>query len=94
MPNIPNVSTLNTNTAGILNTIRDNASDAYREAVPTAKQTTESIRAVGEAINGYEARRNEFLNALVNIMPSWTIFIRLIDTSFNEVIPTEYLFTP
>ena len=66
MPNIPNVSTLNTNTAGILNTIRDNASDAYREAVPTAKQTTESIRAVGEAINGYEARRNEFLNALVN----------------------------
>lgn len=66
MPNIPYASTLDANTAGILNTIRDNASDAYREAVPTAKQTTESIRAVGEAINGYEARRNEFLNALVN----------------------------
>lgn len=66
MPNIPYASTLDVNTAGILNTIRDNASDAYREAVPTAKQTTESIRAVGEAINGYEARRNEFLDALVN----------------------------
>lgn len=66
MPNIPYASTLDANTAGILNTIRDNASDAYREAVPTANQTTESIRAVGEAINGYEARRNEFLNALVN----------------------------
>ena len=66
MPNIPILSTLDANTAGILNTIRDNASDAYREAVPKAKETTESIRAVGEAINGYEARRNEFINALVN----------------------------
>lgn len=66
MPNIPSLSTLDASTAGILNTIRDNASDAYREAVPTAEDTTESIRAVGIAINGYEARRNEFLNALVN----------------------------
>lgn len=66
MPNIPVLSELNTSTAGILNTIRDNASDAYREAVPTAKETTASIRSVGYAINAYEPRRNEFLNALVN----------------------------
>lgn len=66
MPRKPVVSTLNANSVGILNTIRDNASPDYRQAVPAAEETTESIRMVGAAIMGFEPRRNEFINALVN----------------------------
>ena len=45
MPIKPTVSQLNANSVGILNTIRDNASAEYYQAVPQAKATTESIRA-------------------------------------------------
>ncbi len=62
----PVVSNLNANSVGILNTIRDNASAEYFNAVPRAEQTTESIRAVGTAILAYQPRMNEFVNALVN----------------------------
>ena len=66
MPTLPIVSDLSANSVGILNVIRDEASPDYRNAVPIAKETTESIRNVGSIILGYEARRNEFINALIN----------------------------
>ena len=66
MPIKPTVSTLNANTVGILNTIRANASADYIDAVPVAEATTESIRAVGNAILSYQPRMNEFVSALVN----------------------------
>lgn len=66
MPNLPIRSSLNANTVGILNAIRNNASAEYYAAVPKAEQTTESIRAVGQAIVAYQPRMNEFVNALVN----------------------------
>ena len=66
MPIMPKVSSLNANSVGIINAIRNNASLEYYKAVPEAKATTESIRKVGEAICGYRPRMNEFINALVN----------------------------
>lgn len=66
MPRMPIVSTLNANSVGILNVIRDNASPDYRQAVPAAVETTESIRQIGTIILGFEPRKNEFVNALVN----------------------------
>ena len=66
MPRMPIVSTLNANSVGILNVIRDNASPDYRQAVPAAVETTESIRQIGSIILGFEPRKNEFVNALVN----------------------------
>lgn len=67
MPNIPaSTSSLTGKTVGILNAIRNNASAEYYAAVPKAEQTTESIRAVGQAIVGFQPRMNEFVSALVN----------------------------
>lgn len=67
MPQIPaSTSSLTGKTVGILNAIRNNASAEYYAAVPAAKATTESIRAVGQAIIGYQPRMNEFVSALVN----------------------------
>jgi hypothetical protein len=62
----PTVSTLNANSAGIINTIRDNASAAYQNAIPEVQDTTESIRAAGMQIMAFQPHMNEFVNALVN----------------------------
>lgn len=66
MPNKPVVSNLNARSVGILNAIRNNASAEYYNAVPLAEDTTESIRAVGQAITAFQPRMNEFVSALVN----------------------------
>lgn len=66
MPRKPQISTLAANSVGILNTIRDQQTAAYQEAVPVAAATTESIRMVGTAIMAEQQRQNAFLSALVN----------------------------
>lgn len=66
MPQIPTNSTLNANSVGIINAIRNNASAEYYQAVPAASATTESIINVGRAICAFQPRMNEFINALVN----------------------------
>jgi hypothetical protein len=66
MPTIPKTQTLNASSVDILNAIRNSASTNYRDFVPTAKNTTESIRRIGEIIMQYTPLQNEFLNALVN----------------------------
>lgn len=66
MPNKPVVTNLNARSVGILNAIRNNASAEYYNAVPRAEDTTESIRAVGQAITAFQPRMNEFVSALVN----------------------------
>lgn len=66
MPTIPKTQTLNASSVDILNAIRNSASTNYRDFVPTAKSTPESIRQIGEIIMQYTPLQNEFLNALVN----------------------------
>lgn len=66
MPTIPKTQTLNASSVDILNAIRNSASTNYRDFVPTATNTTESIRGIGEIIMQYTPLQNEFLNALVN----------------------------
>lgn len=66
MPTIPKTQTLNASSVDILNAIRNSASTNYRDFVPTAKSTPESIRGIGEIIMQYTPLQNEFLNALVN----------------------------
>lgn len=66
MPRKPEVQTLSATSVDILNVIRENASDQYRSAVPTALATTESIRAIGETIMNFPTLQNEFLSQLVN----------------------------
>ena len=66
MPTIPKSQTLNASSVDILNAIRNSASTNYRDFVPTANNTPESIRRIGEIIMQYTPLQNEFLNALVN----------------------------
>lgn len=66
MPTIPKTPTLKASSVDILNAIRNSASTNYRDFVPTANNTVESIRGIGEIIMQYTPLQNEFLNALVN----------------------------
>lgn len=66
MPTVPTTQTLKATGADILNAIRNNASVDYRNYVPAADDTLDSIRAVGNIIMDMPALRNEFLTALLN----------------------------
>lgn len=57
---------LTSSSVEILNTIRDNATPAYRKAIPQAGDTTASIRQIGGIMMEYQPLQNEFLTALYN----------------------------
>lgn len=73
------VSTLNASTVDIINVIRDNASLAYQNNVPTIQQAVD-IPKVGEVIYGTPAFANEFINALVNRIA----LVRVMSATFNN----------
>lgn len=66
MPTVPKTQTLKATSVDILNAIRNSASTNYRDFVPKANNTADSIRGIGEIIMQYTPLQNEFLNALVN----------------------------
>ena len=59
------VTNLQANTIDIVNTIRANASAAYRDSIPVVTDLHD-LRAVGEYFQGYPQFANEFVSALVN----------------------------
>lgn len=73
------VSTLNASTVDILNVIRDNASLAYQNSVPSIATATDIPR-VGEVIYGTPAFSNEFINALINRIA----LVRVQSATFNN----------
>lgn len=66
MPTRPENVNLTKSSVDILNAIRNNASMVYRDYIPAAQATAESIREIGAIIMQYPALQNEFLSALVN----------------------------
>lgn len=66
MPTKPETKNLTRNSVDILNAIRNSASTNYRDYVPAAQPTQESIREIGAIIMQYPGLQNEFLNALIN----------------------------
>lgn len=66
MPTRPTVQTLNATSVDILNAIRNNASSNYRDYIPEADPSLDSVRAIGAIMMDYPQLQNEFLNALVN----------------------------
>lgn len=66
MPNRPSNLKLNGSSVDILNAIRNSASANYRDYVPTANTSQDSIREIGAVIMQYPVLQNEFLSALVN----------------------------
>lgn len=65
MPTRPSKVTLDTNVLNVLNAIRNNASNNYRDYVPALTDTSQ-IRTMGTIIMDNVALQNEFLTALVN----------------------------
>ena len=66
MPVIPNSVSLTGTSVDILNAIRNSASTNYRDYVPEANNSAQSVREIGAVIMQYPALQNEFLSALVN----------------------------
>lgn len=62
----PQVVTLTNSSVDILNVIRENATQNYRDYVPKATTDVDSIRQIGAVIMDYPNLQNEFLSALVN----------------------------
>lgn len=62
----PKIVTLTNSSVDILNAIRNNASQNYRDYVPKATPDADSVRQIGAVIMDYPALQNEFLSALVN----------------------------
>lgn len=62
----PRIVTLTNSSVDVLNVIRNNASQNYKDYVPIATANAESIREIGAVIMDYPALQNEFLSALVN----------------------------
>lgn len=61
----PTVRNLNATSVGIINWVLAEES-GYLAGAPLAKDTVQSIKQVGEFINAYQPRQNQFLSALVN----------------------------
>lgn len=66
MPTKPKIVTLTNASVDILNAIRNSASTNYRDYVPLATNSAESIREIGATIMDNPSLQNEFLSALVN----------------------------
>ena len=66
MPSRPNATNLTASSVDILNAIRNSASTNYRDYIPTADNSLESIREIGAIMMNYPVLQNEFLTALVN----------------------------
>lgn len=66
MPTIPSTARLSATAVEILNAIRNSSTQNYRNLVPVADSSRESIRSIGTVIMGYTALQNEFLTALIN----------------------------
>ena len=62
----PKIVTLTNSSVDVLNVIRNNATQNYRDYVPVATPDADSIRTIGAIIMDNPSLQNEFLNALIN----------------------------
>lgn len=79
----PAIKTLTNSSVDILNVIRENATQNYKEYVPKATNDANSIRQIGAVIMDYPALQNEFLNALVNRIGRVLITSKMYDNPWS-----------
>ena len=83
MATTPKIVTLTNSSVDILNAIRNNATQNYRDYVPKATQDADSIRQIGAIIMDYPALQNEFLSALVNRIGRVLITSKMYDNPWS-----------
>ena len=66
MPTRPNLVTFTNTSVDVLNAIRNDATQNYRDYVPFATADGDVIRTIGATLMDYPELQNEFLQALVN----------------------------
>lgn len=79
----PQVQDLKANSVEILNAIRADAPQSYRDYVPVAQANTESIRNIGNIIMQYQPLQNDFLKALVNRIGRVLITSKMYDNPWS-----------
>lgn len=84
MPTIPKIVTLTNSSVEVLNVIRNNASQNYRDYVPIATPDADSIREIGAIIMDYPSLQNEFLSALVNRIGRVLITSKMYDNPWAQ----------
>lgn len=82
MPTRPSKVTLDTNAMNIVNAIRNNNSNYYKDYVPPVTNM-EELRGIGKIIMDVPALQNEFLNALVNRIALVRITSKLYDNPWS-----------
>lgn len=83
MPSRPKIVTLTNSSVEVLNVIRNNATQNYRDYVPVATPDADSIREIGAIIMDYPALQNEFLSALVNRIGRVLITSKMYDNPWS-----------
>lgn len=83
MPTRPSVQKLSATSVDILNAIRNNASSDYRNYIPQADDSLDSVRSIGNILMNYPALQNEFLNALVNRIGRVLVTSKMYDNPWN-----------
>ena len=83
MATVPKIKTLTNSSVDILNAIRNNATQNYREYIPKATADAGSIRQIGAIIMDYPALQNEFLSALVNRIGRVLITSKMYDNPWS-----------
>lgn len=83
MPTIPTRRNLTSSSVDILNAIRNSATANYRDYVPSASPTQDSIREIGAVIMQFPALQNEFLSALVNRIGRVLITSKMYDNPWS-----------
>lgn len=83
MPVKPHIVTLTNSSVNVLNVIRNNATQNYKDYVPVATPDAESIREIGSIIMDYPALQNEFLSALVNRIGRVLVTSKMFDNPWS-----------
>lgn len=83
MPVKPHIVTLTNSSINVLNVIRNNATQNYKDYVPVATPDAESIREIGSIIMDYPALQNEFLSALVNRIGRVLVTSKMFDNPWS-----------
>lgn len=79
----PAIKTLTNSSVDILNVIRENATQNYKEYVPKATPNANSIRQIGAVIMDYPALQNEFLDSLVNRIGRVSLTSKMYDNPWS-----------
>lgn len=83
MPTRPKKVTMDTQVLNILNAIRNNASNEYRDYVPPITDVSQ-LREIGTIIMDYPALQNQFLSALINRIGRVLISTRMYENPWSR----------